>query len=157
MTLVHDLNFDLPEGENILASSKNSKLDYYFYSFLFIFSSCVVILFSTMFISRIFSQNVSLETKDIFFILFLVFLVISICYGAVDFIKNTKNNKLYLTNKRFIVVTKDSVKSIEFSNVKNIRYSFGDYFLRTNDRRTFKFFSSVFSNKIIQFRKINKL
>jgi len=94
-------------------------------------------------------QYIPMEIKKVFYFYFLIILAVAVCCAIVEYFKNIKYNKLYLTNKKFIVVAKNNIESIEFSDVKYIVFHRGNFFLRTKDKKTFKFFSSDSSDLIV--------
>lgn len=154
MAEISDLHFNLSEDENILASSKINKFDYRFCSILFPIISIVWVLGSIIYVFSLLEQPVGVKTNDIFYLFLLIVFTALMFYRLVEYFKNTKYNRLYLTNKRFIVITKNGIESVEFPEVKLIDSYSGNYFLNTKNKKTFKFFSSDLSDLIAQFKEI---
>lgn len=152
MDLADNLEFNLSEDENIIACDKKNKMSYRAYLSL----GYLALLFLVFgFLAAIyFMIEISANTGSIFWALFCAIFSIVMFFGLKKQRNNFKFNRIYLTNKRFIVITKDNVESVDFSDVKNIYCTNPTTTFLLYDKRQFQFFCSDLWGVIENFTKI---
>lgn len=141
------LNFKLGQGEKILAYDKKDNVLYFLiYSLLFL---CSIALPIPMFILPFLEIGMS---KSFAYIpigaMLLIFTI------AVLIIRKNQKKRLYLTNKRFIVLENNKIESIEFARFKKFSDAKNYFLIHTKDNKSYNFVLSEMEDIIKTFTKI---
>jgi len=103
MKALYDLNVKLSEGEKVLACDKKDNSFYFLMSSVFVLLYVILLLFGYMFTDLGIVYNISCV---------VFFIVILACIFEVN---KGRPKRLYLTNKRFIILENNKIETVKFS------------------------------------------